>query len=300
MIKIAWHPIYVHPLPAKHRFPMEKYELLPWQLKHEGSFEESDFFRPQAIAQKDLLAVHDIDYWERLSQLKLDRQSQLKTGFPHTKELIQRELIITGGSLEASLHALKNGIAFNVAGGTHHAFSDRGEGFCLLNDIAISATYLLNHSLCKQILVVDLDVHQGNGTAKIFEDEKRVFTFSMHGAHNYPLRKEKSDLDVPLKDHISGTEYLSLLKKHLPGLIEHLQADFIFYQAGVDILETDKLGRLSVSMEACKKRDAMVLELAHSNNIPVMVSMGGGYSEEIKYIVDAHANTYRLAKKIWS
>lgn len=299
MIKVAWDPIYVHPLPENHRFPMEKYELLPLQLKHEGTLNDANFFKPNPVSKENLLAVHTPQYWEDLVNLKLDRRAQLKTGFPHSKELIERELIITGGSLEASLFALKYGIAFNIAGGTHHAFADHGEGFCLLNDVAISATYLLNQRLSKQILVVDLDVHQGNGTAKIFENEKRVFTFSMHGEHNYPLRKEKSDLDIPLPDKINGQDYLQLLQDNLPKLIKKVNPDFIFYLSGVDILASDQLGRLNVSIEDCAKRDEIVLQLAKDNEIPAMVSMGGGYSKEINYIVEAHANTYRIASKFW-
>lgn len=299
MIKVAWDPIYVHPLPENHRFPMEKYELLPLQLKHEGTLNDANFFKPNPVSKENLLTVHTSQYWENLVNLKLDRRAQLKTGFPHSKELIERELIITGGSLEASLFALKYGIAFNIAGGTHHAFADHGEGFCLLNDVAISATYLLNQQLSKQILVVDLDVHQGNGTAKIFENEKRVFTFSMHGEHNYPLRKEKSDLDIPLPDKINGQDYLQLLQDNLPKLIKKVNPDFIFYLSGVDILASDQLGRLNVSIEDCAKRDEIVLQLAKDNEIPAMVSMGGGYSKEINYIVEAHANTYRIASKFW-
>lgn len=289
----------MHPLPEKHRFPMEKYELIPQQLKYEGSFKEENFFSPQPLDEKHLLAVHDKTYWHRLANLKLERREQLRSGFPHSKQLIERELIITGGSLQASLFALENGIAFNIAGGTHHAYSDRAEGFCLLNDIAISASYLLLNKLVKQVLVVDLDVHQGNGTAKIFEKEDRVFTFSMHGAHNYPLKKEKSDLDVGLEDGINGNKYLELLHHHLPKLIDKVKPDFIFYQSGVDILEGDKLGRLGVSLHDCKRRDRFVLETARNNNIPLMACMGGGYSPEIKNIVEAHANTYRVARELF-
>ncbi|MEQ8909200.1 MAG: histone deacetylase [Vicingaceae bacterium] len=300
MIKIAWAPIYVHPLPEKHRFPMEKYELLPMQLKHEGTFEESNFFAPAAVDEADILAVHDEIYWQRLSNLELNRQEQLRSGFPHSKELIERELIITGGSIQAAKFALEHGVAFNVAGGTHHAYANRAEGFCLLNDIAISSSYLLRNKLAEKILVIDLDVHQGNGTAKIFENESRVFTFSMHGDHNYPLKKEKSDLDVPLPDQTKDEAYLKKLKQYIPNLIEAQKPDFIFYQSGVDILETDKLGRMGVSIEGCKERDRLVLQAAYDRKIPLMACMGGGYSPDIKHIVEAHANTYRLAKEIWA
>jgi acetoin utilization deacetylase AcuC-like enzyme len=187
----------------------------------------------------------------------------------------------------------------NIAGGTHHAFTDRGEGFCLLNDIAIAANYLLYHKLAKKILVVDLDVHQGNGTAQIFSNKPEVFTFSMHGAGNYPLHKEKSDLDIALPDHTDDATYLQLLSKQLPRLIDEVQPEFIFFLSGVDVLATDKLGRLSMSIAGCKERDRLVLSLCKDNNIPVAVSMGGGYSQRIADIVEAHANTYRVAQEIF-
>jgi acetoin utilization deacetylase AcuC-like enzyme len=299
VIKIAWDPIYVHPLPEKHRFPMEKYELLPWQLKHEGTFTEENFFRPKEASKEAILAVHTKEYLEKLEQLQLSRKEVLRSGFPLSRDLIVREKRIAGGSVQAASYALENGVAFNIAGGTHHAYADRAEGFCLLNDIAIAASYLLRENLCKQILVVDLDVHQGNGTAKIFEQEPRVFTFSLHGEHNYPLKKERSDLDVPLADEIDGETYMRLLEAHFPILVEQVKPDFIFYQSGVDILETDKLGRLKVSREDCKRRDRLILETAYHQSIPLMACMGGGYSKDIKDIVEAHANTYRIAAELW-
>lgn len=300
MIKVAWSPIYVHPLPANHRFPMEKYDLLPKQLIHEGTLSNENFFQPNPVTLSDVLSIHTKEYWSQLSNLNLNRKEQLRSGFPHSKQLIDRELIITGGSIQASLFALQNCIAFNIAGGTHHAFADRAEGFCLLNDIAIASSFLLRRKLVKQVLVVDLDVHQGNGTAKIFENNSKVYTFSMHADHNYPLKKEKSDLDVPLPDGIIGDDYLKLLKDNLKKAIAAAQPDFLFFQSGVDVLQTDHLGRLGLTIEDCKKRDEYVLTAAFENNIPLMACMGGGYSKEIKYIIEAHANTYRVARDIWN
>jgi acetoin utilization deacetylase AcuC-like enzyme len=187
----------------------------------------------------------------------------------------------------------------NVAGGTHHAFKDRGEGFCLLNDFAVAANYLLQQKLAKKILIIDLDVHQGNGTAKIFEDDGRVFTFSMHGKNNYPFQKEKSDLDVELPDGIQDEDYLNRLNDILPSLIQNVKPDFAFYLSGVDILETDKFGKLKVTMQGCKKRDAIVLSLLKKECIPVVIAMGGGYSPHIKIIVEAHCNTFQLAREIF-
>ena len=193
------------------------------------------------------------------------------------------------------MYALINKAALNIAGGTHHAFAERGEGFCLLNDLAIAANYLLKNQLCRKILIIDLDVHQGNGTAKLMENESRVFTFSMHGATNYPFHKEQSDLDIGLQDGTTSETYLSILAESLPNLIAEVKPDFAFYLAGVDILSTDKFGKLKVSIEACKQRDAFVFNQLKKNGIPVTVTLGGGYSPDIKTIVEAHCNTFRLA-----
>jgi acetoin utilization deacetylase AcuC-like enzyme len=187
----------------------------------------------------------------------------------------------------------------NVAGGTHHAYSNKGEGFCLLNDVAVAANYLLIQKLAHKILVIDLDVHQGNGTAEIFQHENRVFTFSMHGKENYPLHKEKSDLDIELSTYTQDELYLSLLYETLPKLIQSQKPDFLFYVSGVDILATDKLGKLSVSKEGCYRRDEFVFEQAQKNNLPIVVAMGGGYSPKITDIVEAHCNTFRLAEKMY-
>ncbi|MEQ8358881.1 MAG: histone deacetylase [Cytophagales bacterium] len=299
MLKIAWSEEYHHPLPKNHRFPMEKYSLIPEQLKYEGTVSDSNFFKPKILSEKDILAVHFDSYWEKLKNLKLSKSEQRKTGFPLSAELVRRELIITQGTLDCAKYALKYACAFNVAGGTHHAYRDRGEGFCLLNDVAVASQHLLNYKILGKILVVDLDVHQGNGTAKIFEHEERVFTFSIHGEKNYPMKKEVSDLDIELHDGTGDREYLKALKENLPKLIDSVQPEIIFYQSGVDILSTDKLGRLGLSKEGCRQRDKFVFEIARKNDIPIVVTMGGGYSEKISDIVDAHANTYRLAQEIY-
>ncbi|MEJ7674426.1 MAG: histone deacetylase [Chitinophagaceae bacterium] len=191
--------------------------------------------------------------------------------------------------------ALENGVSLNVAGGTHHAFANRGEGFCLLNDFAVAANYLLHKKLVQKILIIDLDVHQGNGTAKLFENESRVFTFSMHGQHNYPFHKETSDLDIPLKDGTDDSTYLKLLSENLPQLIQNFKPDFAFYLSGVDILQTDKFGKLKVTLQGCKQRDEFVFTHLQKNKIPCTVAMGGGYSPDIKTIVEAHCNTFRTA-----
>jgi acetoin utilization deacetylase AcuC-like enzyme len=299
MLKIAFAPIYIHPLPSEHRFPMLKYELLPEQLIYEGTASTSNFFTPSPADEALILQTHEIAYWEKLKNLTLSASEIRKTGFPLSKSLIDREITILQGSIEGAKYALRYGVAMNIAGGTHHAFTDRGEGFCLLNDIAVSASYLLHYQNIKKILVIDLDVHQGNGTAQIFRNEERVFTFSMHCEQNYPLQKEQSDLDIGLPSGTSDEAYLKILKETLPKLIDDLQPEFTFFQSGVDILATDKLGKLKVSREGCKERDRFVFEICKQNKIPVAVSMGGGYSHKISDIVEAHANTYRLAQEIF-
>ena len=294
---------------------MSKYELLHQQLLHEGTCKKANFFEPGYPKDEDLEAVHTSAYIQDLKNLTLDKRAARKIGFPLSAKLVEREHIITQGTITGCEHALKNGIAMNIAGGTHHAYTDHGEAFCLFNDQAIGARYLLNrdtstalrlHSAeplkktsVNKILIVDLDVHQGNGTAEIFKDEEAVFTFSMHGAKNYPFKKETSDLDIALDDGTSDAEYLSILRDTLPKLIEEQQPDFIFYLSGVDIVATDKLGRLGCTPEGCKERDRFVLQTCKDHKIPLQVSMGGGYSPEIKVIIEAHANTFRLAQDIY-
>ena len=299
MIKIAYHPIYAHPLPAGHRFPMVKYELIPAQLLHEGTIAPENLFEPAISAETNVLATHDATYWNELKSLTLPYQAQRRIGFPLDAALVERELRIVQGTIDGAVYAQKNGVALNVAGGTHHSGTNWGEGFCLLNDQAIAANYLLHHRLAKKILIIDLDVHQGNGTAEIFEKEDRVFTFSMHGDKNFPFRKERSDLDIPLADGTTDDEFLTLLNQNLPVIIQQHQPDFVFYLSGVDVLETDKLGKLSLTKMGCKERDRIVLETCKQEGLPVQVSMGGGYSEDIKIIVDAHCNTFRTAVDIF-
>ncbi|KLT64212.1 histone deacetylase [Pedobacter sp. BMA] len=295
MIKIAWHPIYAHLLPEGHRFPMLKYELIPEQLLHEGTVSQAHLFQPGLVDEATILLTHEKNYWEQLRDLTLSPKDQRRTGFPLSAKLVERELMIAQGTIEGARYAMEAGIAFNVAGGTHHAGSNWGEGFCLLNDQAIAANYLLDKNLAKRILIIDLDVHQGNGTAEIFTKEPRVFTFSVHGDKNFPFRKEVSNLDVPLNDGIEDEEYLSIMESNLKKAFERSKPDFVFYLSGVDVLATDKLGKLSLSRNGCKERDRIVLQYCKTKALPMQISMGGGYSQDIKDIVDAHCNTYRLA-----
>ncbi|MFN3952411.1 MAG: histone deacetylase [Thermaurantimonas sp.] len=295
MVTVAWRKEYIQPLPEGHRFPMLKYELIPEQLLREGIISESKIFYPEPVASEDILAVHAREYVVKLEKLLLSRAEERRIGFPQNEKLIFREKCIARGSIQNALNALIYGCSLNVAGGTHHAYADRGEGFCLLNDIAISASYLLRHNLAQRILIVDLDVHQGNGTAAIFYNDPCVYTFSMHGANNYPLHKEKSSRDIPLPDGITDKPYLKLLERNLHEIADVFEPDFIFFQSGVDVLSTDTLGRLGLSHQGCRLRDRLIFEFCKRNNIPVAVSMGGGYSRRLADIVDAHINTFREA-----
>lgn len=299
MLKIAYHPIYKYSLPKGHRFPMAKYELLPEYLLKHNICTKDNFFKPEKISATIILKTHTEDYYNRLLALKLDKKEIRKIGFPLREDLVDRGHYIIGGTIQGCEFAIENGVALNIAGGTHHAYADRGEAFCLLNDQAVAAHYLLSTKKASKILIVDLDVHQGNGTAKIFENNPNVFTFSMHGAKNYPFKKEQSDLDIGLNDTTEDDEYLSVLKSTLPKLLKKVQPDFIFYLSGVDILKGDKLGRLACSLDGCKARDRFVFEVCKTHNIPVQVSMGGGYSPDIDVIIEAHANTYKMAQEVY-
>jgi acetoin utilization deacetylase AcuC-like enzyme len=298
-LHIAYDPIYAHPLPEGHRFPMLKYELIPGQLIYEGTFSTNNLFSPLPCDPAIILLTHEKDYFDRLMNQQLSAKEQRHIGFPQSPELTRRELVITQGTIDCCGHAFRNGVSLNVAGGTHHAFAGRGEGFCLLNDFAVAANYLLHSGKAGKILIIDLDVHQGNGTAAIFRNEKRVFTFSMHGGGNYPFHKEQSDLDIPLKDGTNDEEYLGILDNTLPGLISSFAPDLVFYLSGVDILQTDKLGKLAVTLQGCAQRDEMVYRLLKKEGIPCVTAMGGGYSPDVRTITEAHCNTFRIAKEVY-
>ena len=299
MLKIAHHSLYNHPLKENHRFPMIKYELIPEQLIIENTCVENNFFKPGNLKDSIILLTHERYYYEKLKNQQLDKKEIRAIGFPMSKQLIEREKKIVQGTLECSLNSLKYGISMNIAGGTHHAFTNRAEAFCILNDQAIAANFLINNNYCNKILILDLDVHQGNGTAEIFRGNKNVFTVSFHGKKNYPFRKEESDYDYGFNDGTLDKEYLNKIKYEIPRLVENFEPDFIFYLSGVDIIENDKLGRLSVSINGCKERDKFIFDYCKANSIPIQVSMGGGYSPILKDIIEAHSNTFRLAQEIY-
>jgi acetoin utilization deacetylase AcuC-like enzyme len=295
MTIVAYHPIYQHPLPEGHRFPMLKYELIPRQLLYEGVIQPEQLHEPNPCTTTSLLFTHTQKYIEDVANGTLDASHIRRIGFPWSAQLYQRELIICQGTIDCALYAIKNGVALNVAGGTHHAYADRGEGFCLFNDMAVAANYLLHHIDIKRILIIDLDVHQGNGTAHIFKDNPSVYTFSMHGRDNYPFFKESSNRDVPLPNGIGDEEYLQLLQSSLDEIFLQFKPQFVFYLSGVDILSTDKFGKLNITATGCLLRDKMVFEYCKKYNLPVTVAMGGGYSPHIADIVNAHVNTFKQA-----
>lgn len=274
---------------------MEKYELIPAQLRHEGVLEDEHFFEPDPIGFDVITLAHDAGYCRDLLSVSLDARMVRRIGFPLSPQLVERELRIVQGTITGSQEALETQVAFNVAGGMHHAGSNWGEGFCLLNDQAVAAAYLLERGLRERILIFDLDVHQGNGTAEIFADEPRVFTFSMHALHNFPFRKENSDRDVGLQAGIGDAEYLEILDRELNDVFHAFRPDFVFYQAGVDILATDKLGKLGLTPWGCRQRDDKVFAMCKMHGVPVQVSMGGGYSPLVRHIVDAHCQTFKAA-----
>ena len=297
---ISYHTCYAHPLPQNHRFPMEKYDLLQGQLHLEGFGQDAEWSPPSPMPNSIIQTCHTADYLNALQDGSWTRAAERRSGFRWSPALVARESIIMSGTLLCALEALHGGVGLNIAGGTHHAFADRAEGFCLLNDFAIAARHLLHEEGASNVLIVDLDVHQGNGTAAITLDDPNIVTFSMHGESNYPFHKEHSTLDVALPDGTSDDAYLTLLYSHLPTLLDRYQPDVVFYQCGVDVLETDKLGKLSMTMQGCAERDRFVLESCRSREIGVACAMGGGYSPDVSLIVEAHMQTFRLARELWS
>ena len=299
MLKIAFDPIYKHQLKIGHRFPMEKYELIPENLLRKNICNSDNFFSPIPIEKQQLLSTHDEGYYNNLINLSLSKLHTRQIGFPLSEDLIKREHVIAQGTIQNTRYAQQYGVSMNIAGGTHHAFRDRPGAFCMLNDQAIASNHLIDNNLAKKVMIIDLDVHQGDVTASIFKHQDSVFTISFHGQKNYPFKKQNSDFDLPFDDNTEDRAYLNALENHLPRLVDLVEPDFIFYLAGVDVLKTDKLGRLGLSMAGCKARDRFVLTLCKDQNIPVQVSMGGGYSVHIKNIIDAHSNTFELAQDLF-
>jgi len=283
------------PLPASHRFPMAKYRALRERLVDERVIDPADLLVPEPAPWATLELVHHAAYVRAVATGTLPAEAQRRIGFPWSPEMVERSRRSVGATIAASEVALGEGVAANLAGGTHHAFADRGEGYCVFNDVAVAARALLERRAVERVLVVDLDVHQGNGTAAIFAREPRVFTMSLHGACNFPFRKERSDLDVALPDGTTDDEYLAALEPALASALAAHRPDFAFYLAGADPYEGDRLGRLQLTIDGLMRRDRTVFDACTARRVPVALSMGGGYAPAIDDIVTIHANTVRLA-----
>ena len=296
--KLFYSPYYFADIGENHVFPIRKFELVKDLLLKEGTLSESEIIKPESAEKADLLLVHTEDYINRLIDGTLTQKEIRKLGLPWSQSLVRRSFHAISGTINAARTALTDGISSNLAGGTHHSFPDRGEGFCVLNDVAVAIRVLQREKLAEKFLIVDCDVHQGNGTAFIFQNSPEVFTFSMHGAKNYPLFRETSTLDIELPDKTADTEYLETLEQALPRIFTH-DPDIIFYLGGADPYEKDKLGRLALTIEGLRQRDEMVLEFAKSKDVPIVTTLSGGYAADINDTVEIHANTIRAVKKIF-
>lgn len=295
---IYYSPYYYADIGEGHVFPIRKFELVRDRLLAEGTLSEKEIAEPALAAVEDLLLVHTDDYVSRLRNGELTAKEIRKLGLPWSESLVRRSFHAISGTIQAARHCLVSGIASNLAGGTHHAYPDRGEGYCVLNDAAVAIRVLQREGLAERFLIVDLDVHQGDGTAFIFHDSPEVFTFSMHGAKNYPLFKQASSLDIELPDKTGDTEYLETLEHALDRVIIH-DPDVIFYLAGADPYEKDKLGRLGLTIEGLRRRDEMVLRFARDAGVPIVTTMSGGYAAEIEDTVEIHCNTIRAVKGVY-
>ena len=292
----AWSSArYVFPLPEGHRFPVAKYALLRQRVLDLGIVTPDRLHEPERAPLADVRLVHDAEYVSRFAAGTLSAAEMRRIGFVWSEQLVERSFRAVGGTCEAARFALRHGIAMNLAGGTHHAFPDHGEGFCVFNDVAIAIRALQHDGLAKRVCVVDLDVHQGNGTHAIFAADERVFTFSMHGARNFPFRKVPGRLDVELNDGTGDEEYLELLARNLPRVLSEADPDLVIYLAGADPLEHDRLGRLRLTFAGLARRDAHVLECCRDIGLPVAITMSGGYATPIEHSVAAHAETARIA-----
>ena len=298
-LRVFYSPYYYADIGENHVFPIRKFELVRDVLLKESSLKIEEIVEPQPASVEDVLLVHTEDYVSRLIAGELTPKEIRRLGLPWSKSLVRRSFLATSGTINAAKSALENGVASNLAGGTHHSFPDRGEGVCGVNDVAVAIRVLQRDKLAQKYLIVDLDVHQGNGTAFIFQDDGAIFTFSMHGAKNYPLFKENSTLDVELPDRISDADYLRILSENLPRVFAH-EPEIVFYLAGADPFEKDKLGRLSLTIEGLKRRDELVLEYARAHQIPIVTTMSGGYAADINDTVEIHSNTIRTIKNVFS
>jgi len=298
-MRVSYSDGYYVPLPEAHPFPMAKFPTLHQLLVRESLIQPADVVTPRPADWPDLLRVHTPAYLSALAAGTLSEQAERRMGLPWSKRLVYRSRLAVQGTLNAAMMALEDGIAANLAGGTHHSFPDRGEGFCVLNDVAVTVRRLKQSCWIRRALIIDLDVHQGNGNAAIFADDESTFTFSMHGAKNYPFEKPSSTLDVPLPDATSDTAYLDTLRAHLPEVIERAQPDLIFYLAGIDVMAHDRFGRTALTRDGLHARDGYVLETIRESGHPLVLLLSGGYASTPALTADLHAVTHREARRVF-
>jgi acetoin utilization deacetylase AcuC-like enzyme len=297
-MQVFYTPRYYADIGNGHVFPIRKFELVRDRLLAEGTLQPAELVEPSPANLDDVLLVHTDDYVSRLCSGALTPKEIRRLGLPWSESLVRRSFYATGGTLAATAVALAHGYGSNLAGGTHHSFADRGEGFCVLNDVAIAIRAMRARRLFRRAAIVDCDVHQGNGTATIFAGDELTYTFSIHGANNYPLFKAKSTLDVELPDGTSDREYLNALALHLPVVFAH-EPEIVFYLAGADPYAGDKLGRLAVSIDGLRERDAYVLRECYEREVPIVTVMSGGYGKDINDTIEIHCNTIRMVKKVF-
>jgi acetoin utilization deacetylase AcuC-like enzyme len=290
---------YVIDLPAHHTFPILKYRLVRERLLAEGTLSAEELLEPSLIASTDARLVHTLEYWERLTSGTLPANAIRRMGLPWSEALVQRSRASVQGTLTAARIAIRDQVAVNLAGGTHHAFPDRGEGYCVLNDIAIAIRCLQRDAWMQRMAIIDCDVHQGNGTAAIFAKDPDVYSFSIHGANNYPLVKVPGSLDIGIPDGTGDEGYLSILVPMIPKILAEFRPGLVFYLAGVDPHERDRLGRLQLTHEGLRRRDEFVLRACRDAGIPVAITLGGGYGKDIQDTVEAHCNTVRSARAVF-
>ena len=288
---------FVLPLPNDHRFPMTKYALLRERVVAEGLVSPDNLIVPEAATDEQILRAHDADYLRRVQHGELTRQEIRRIGFPWSPEMVERSRRSSGGTLGACRAALEHEVAVNLAGGTHHAFRDHGEGFCVFNDSAIAARAMQAEGRVQRVVILDCDVHQGNGTASILADDPTVFTFSIHGANNFPFHKERSDLDIELPDGTEDAAYLEQLERGIRQALALSGADLAIYLAGADPYVGDRLGKMALTIDGLAERDRMVLGMCRAAHIPVAVTMAGGYARDVRDIVAIHVQTVRIARE---
>lgn len=298
-MKLFHTDLFVLPLPDGHRFPMARYRLLRERLQQCGLFEDDDVCVPPAATDEQLRLVHTADWVSRVHSGNLTSDEQRRIGFPWSPEMAERSRRSTGATLAAGYSALQDSVAANLAGGTHHAFSDRGAGYCVFNDVAVAIRTLQQAGAIQRAMVIDGDVHQGDGTALIFAEDESVCTFSLHAKKAFPARKQRSDLDIELQPACDDETYLAELDRGLQWLGQQPPADLVFYLAGADPYEKDKLGGLSVSKQGLRERDSRIFEFCRQQSVPVVITLAGGYAEDVNDIVDIQFETILLAKQMF-